>query len=182
MLQLAVLAVLFIGSFTLSPDDAVAEPYPSKPIKLVVAQPPGGQTDVIVRLLGDRLSELWKTPAVVEYHGGAGGTIGADLVAKAPADGYTLLAGGLSNLAIAAALVNEPWYGVVAPAGTPPDVLAKLAEGLHETVRTREIVQRLEQLGYEPMMDTPAQFGAFIRSEAEKYAALIKRAGIIGAP
>ena len=55
----------------------------------------------------------------------------------------------------------EPWYGVVVPAGTPPDIVAKLAGGLHEVIRAPEIGRRFAQLGYEPMIDTPEQFGAF---------------------
>ena len=111
VLRLAVLAALTIGSFALPAGDCVAEPYPSKPIQLIVAQAPGAQNDVLGRLLGNRLSELWKQPAVVVNHGGAGGTIGADLVAKAPADGYTVLVGGLNNLAVAAARSEERRVG-----------------------------------------------------------------------
>jgi tripartite-type tricarboxylate transporter receptor subunit TctC len=325
MLRLAVLTLLCVGSFAAHFGDALAEPYPSKAVRAIVPQAPGAQNDVLGRMLAERLTELWKEPVVVENHGGAGGTIGADLAAKAAADGYTMLIGGLNNLVVATALVNdlhydpirdfapvgglarvpyalavnrsvpattlaeliayarahpgrltygsggsgsmsslgsellkamagvdivhvpyrgsapsvkalvsgevdimfadlsllaphakagtlrliaaagvrrasaapelptvaeqglaafaiEPWYGVVVPAGTPPDIVTKLAAGLHEVIRTPEIGRRLAELGYEPMVDTPEQFGALIRSELEKYAALIKRAGIRGEP
>ena len=113
MLRLAMLTLLFVGSFALHPGDGLAEPYPSKAIKLIVPQAPGAQNDVLARMLGERLTELWSEPVIVENHGGAGGTIGADLVAKAVPDGYTVLVGGLNNLAVATAL----WPAALAAAG-----------------------------------------------------------------
>ena len=69
---------------------AVAQSWPTKPVKVVVPAPVGSSLDVIVRGMGDTLSKRWGQPWVVENKPGAGGTIGMDLVAKAPADGYTL--------------------------------------------------------------------------------------------
>ena len=65
--------------------------YPIKPIKIVVPYPPGGSTDVVARLIGQKLQESWKQPVVVENRAGASGMIGTDLVAKSTPDGYTLL-------------------------------------------------------------------------------------------
>ena len=65
--------------------------YPNKPIKIVVPYPPGGSTDVVARLIGQKLQESWKQPVVVENRAGASGMIGTDLVAKSAPDGYTLL-------------------------------------------------------------------------------------------
>lgn len=65
-------------------------PWPSRPVKLVVGYPIGGSNDRIARELGQRLSGAWKVPVFVENHSGKGGTSGADLVAKAKPDGYTL--------------------------------------------------------------------------------------------
>jgi tripartite-type tricarboxylate transporter receptor subunit TctC len=67
--------------------------YPSRPIKIVVPFAPGGTTDALARLLGQRLTQSWGQPVVVENKAGAGATVGADMVAKSAPDGYTLLMG-----------------------------------------------------------------------------------------
>ena len=70
---------------------ALAQTFPSKPVRFVVPFAPGGQSDVVARTVGQKLSERWGQPVVVENKAGAATTIGADYVAKAPADGYTIL-------------------------------------------------------------------------------------------
>lgn len=67
------------------------EPWPAKPVRLIVPFAPGGSTDVIGRLVGQRLSAVWGQPVVVDNRAGAGGNLGADAVAKSTPDGYTLL-------------------------------------------------------------------------------------------
>jgi tripartite-type tricarboxylate transporter receptor subunit TctC len=79
---------------------AWAQAFPSKPLRVVVPQPPGGGFDVVGRLLADRLGKALGQTAVVENRPGSGTLVGTDLVAKAPADGYTLLVGSVSNLAL----------------------------------------------------------------------------------
>ena len=65
--------------------------YPNKPIRLVVPQPPGGNNDIVGRMLAEHLSHAWSVPVVVDNRPGAGGNVGNELVAKAASDGYTLL-------------------------------------------------------------------------------------------
>lgn len=72
---------------------ALAQGYPAKPITLVVGFPPGGGADTVARLVSDKMGRILGQPIIIDNRAGAGTTIGSDLVAKAPADGYTLLLG-----------------------------------------------------------------------------------------
>jgi tripartite-type tricarboxylate transporter receptor subunit TctC len=81
-------------------DAAIAQEYPAKPVKIMVPYAAGGAPDVIARLVGQRLSEVWSQQFVVENRTGAGGITATVAVAKAPADGYTLLVADIAQLAI----------------------------------------------------------------------------------
>ena len=70
------------------------------------------------------------------------------------------------------------WYGLLAPAKTPPDILVKLSGALSEIRRMPDVRTRLDQLGYDPIEDSPAQFRALIGSEIEKYSEVVRRAGL----
>lgn len=70
---------------------AIAQDYPARPVKLVVPQAPGGATDVFARYIGQKLGAKWGQPVIVENKAGAAGVVGTDVVARAPADGYTML-------------------------------------------------------------------------------------------
>jgi tripartite-type tricarboxylate transporter receptor subunit TctC len=300
---------------------AQAQSYPAKPIRMIVPFSPGGPNDIIGRTVGQKLTETWGQPVVIENRGGSGGTIGVDAGAKSPADGYTIIMGGSSNLAVAPSLyaklpydprtdlapvsnvafvpyvvtVNprvpaksikelvaivrtkpgflnygssgagsmsslaaeliksaggvkivhvpykgtapavtamvageidmmvadlsavaghakagklrmlaaagsrrtraapelptvaeaglkgyavDAWFGIVAPAKTPPAVLARLSEGVINAVKSSDVRNRFDQLGYDPIGDTSTEFAATIRSDIEKFARIIKAAGI----
>ena len=84
---------------------AFAQPFPSKPIRIIVPYPPGGTSDILARSVGQKMGEAFGQPVVVENKPGATGNIGADFVAKSPADGYTLLLADIGSLAIAPSVV-----------------------------------------------------------------------------
>ncbi|MBI3370198.1 MAG: tripartite tricarboxylate transporter substrate binding protein [Betaproteobacteria bacterium] len=286
--------------------------FPNKAIRIVVAYPPGGGTDVLARLLGKYLNDALRQPIVVENRAGANGQIGVDYVAKSPADGYTLLAiaagplndenlslfapialfaapsyvlvvnpevsattvrelvalarsqpgrlaygstggGAASHLAVelfkamagidmlhvpykgvgsavADLLGNqvqlmispaqsvvaqvksgklralavsgserspslpelptiseagvpgysaEGWFGMVAPAGTPKDIVARLNRDVNGVLQLAEVKTRLIDLGASPASTTPEQFLEFIRRDNAKWAKLIKERGIV---
>ena len=300
---------------------AAAQQYPSKPIRMIVPFAPGGPNDIIGRTVGQKLHETWGQPVVVENRGGAGGTIGVDAGAKSPPDGYTLIMGGSSNLAVAPSLYSklpydplqdlapisnvafvpyvvtvnprvparnmkeliamakskpgflsygssgagsmsslaaelitatgggkmthipykgtapsvaamvtgeidlmvadlsavaghakagklkilatagsrrtkaapelptvaesglkgyavDAWFGIVVPAKTPQDVVARIASGVAGAVKSQDVRGRFEQLGYDPIGDTPAEFAQTIKSDIAKFAKIIKAAGI----
>ena len=304
------------------PLTAAAQAWPAKPVRMVIPFPAGGATDIIGRTIAQKLGAALGQQVVVDNKPGAGGTIGADMVAKAPADGYTILmatssthsigpalnpkmpydafkdfapvahvanapsvlvvgssspaataqdlvkllkanpgkynfgssgigtyphlaaemfkwrAGGLfvvhipyrgtglvvtdliagqiaflmdsivsaqthiaagrvrplavSGSARSASLPTVPtfaeqgvpgmdfsnWFGVFAPAGTPPDIVARLNRELNAIVKDPEVVTILARSGAEAMGSTPAQFGKVIRDEHDNWKVVIQRAGI----
>jgi tripartite-type tricarboxylate transporter receptor subunit TctC len=93
-------AALCAGAFLLAMGSAHAQPYPAKPVRIIVPQPPGGGFDTVGRLLADRLGKQMGQSFVVENRTGSGTLVGTDLAAKAAPDGYTLLIGSVSNLAL----------------------------------------------------------------------------------
>ena len=318
MFQKALLAAL---AAALIAPGAFAQPYPGKPVRMIVGFPPGGGTDVVARVISQKLSEWYGQTVVVENRAGATGTIGADVLAKSTADGYTLMMGHANSHAIAPNLMaklpydpikdfapvsyvgyvpnvlslhpsvpaksmkelvtllqNNPgkytyassgngssqhlsgemfklltgtsilhvpykgsgdaikdllagtvsmnfdtmppvleqikagklrglgistpkrlaqlpdvptfaeegltgfeilnWYGVLAPAATPKDIVAKLAADINKAMREPDVKARLEQVGTQLRELSPDEFGAFMRAELGKYAKLVKDANI----
>jgi len=102
--------VLLVGALAGLGLPVAAQPYPAKPIKLVVPFAPGGPIDFLGRLMGQKITEQTGASVVVENRGGAGGTVGLDYAAKQPADGYTLAMGGTSNIAVAPSLYAKLPY------------------------------------------------------------------------
>jgi tripartite-type tricarboxylate transporter receptor subunit TctC len=111
-------SVLLLFGFVVAP--VVAADYPVRPIRLIVPYPPGGTLDILARGIGPELTTQLGQPIVIENRPGAAGAIGADVVAKATPDGYTLLIGGGSGTAVQALLRNVPYDPVKAfsPIGT----------------------------------------------------------------
>lgn len=79
------------------PSLAIAQDYPSKPIRFIVPFPPGGATDTFARILGQKMTDSWGQQVVIDNRPGAGGNIAAELAAKSPADGYTIIIVGMSH-------------------------------------------------------------------------------------
>ncbi len=318
MLQRFLVAAL--ATLSIAPA-AFAQPYPSKPIRMIVGFPPGGGTDVVARVIGQKLFEWYGQTVVVENRAGATGTIGADVLAKSPPDGYSLMMGHANSHAIApnlmAKLPYDPikdfapvsyvgyvpnvlslhpsvpaknmqelvallkanpgkytyassgngssqhlsgemfklltgtsalhvpykgsgdaikdllagtvsfnfdtmppvlehikagklrglgistpkrlaqlpevptfaeeglvgfeilnWYGVMAPAATPREIVAKLSADINKAMREPDVKTRLEQVGTQLREMSPEEFGAFMRAELVKYAKLVKDAKI----
>src|SRR5258706_4131601 len=96
LVTLATAAAVLAAGSALAPA-AVAENYPTKPIVIIVPMPAGGANDAVARMLGQKMSESMGQPIVIDNRPGAGGTIGSSIVAKAAADGYTLLMGGFAT-------------------------------------------------------------------------------------
>src|SRR5690349_19352388 len=94
-------ALLVIFSTSMA---TAADTYPTKPVRFVVTFPPGGPTDTIVRVIGQRLTELWGHPMILDNRGGAGGIVGTEIIAHAAPDGYSFLVGTAGGMTINPAL------------------------------------------------------------------------------
>jgi len=312
-------AVILTGAGSAANAQTAAS-FPVKPVKLVVPFAPGGPNDILARIVGQKWNEAWGHPAIIENRGGAGGTIGVEYGSKAPPDGYTIIMGGMSNLAVAVGmysklgydpheltpitniaivpyvlavnprvpaknvaeliavakskksllsygssgtgavshlaaelfksmsgtdLVHVPykgtapaitdviagqidmmfadyaaiaphakvgklrmlavaggkrsgtapelptigesgvkgyavdaWFGLVAPPGVSKDIVARINTVTVNALKSADVKQRFGELGYEPIGDTPEQFGATIRNDIDKYVRIVRQAGI----
>ena len=102
-----------IALLTIDGSLSYAQSFPSRPLRLIVPFPPGGPTDIVARPLAQLLSESLRQPVLVDNRGGAGGSVGADAVAKAAPDGYTLLMATVGTHAINASLYRKlPYHPV----------------------------------------------------------------------
>lgn len=109
----AAASLALLAAATLGSPSASAAGYPDKPITIVVAFAPGGNVDATARALGPALSQALGQPVVIDNRGGGGGTIGSTLVARAKADGYTLMVGSTATNATAPALIKSATYDPV---------------------------------------------------------------------
>ena len=128
-MRLARLLALFIGAAALLiGSEALAQTYPSKPLRLIVTYPPAGSSDLMGRILAQKLSGVWGQPVVVENKPGAAGSIGMDYAAHQPADGYSFLIGNLGPVTVNPLLSKVPYdverdFIPVSMIATGPNVL-----------------------------------------------------------
>ena len=319
-IQSAAVAALFAYTAIFAGSSLAQTVYPAKAIRYVVPFPAGGPLDIVARAIGQELNKSWGQAVVIDNRPGAGGNIGADLVAKAPADGYTILMGAVSTHAINVTLYNKlpydpirdfapvtlitsvpnvlvvhpsvpannvkelialaksrpgqlnfasgstgsaghlagelfnsmagvrmthipykgaapavvdlmaghvslmfdnmssalpnikatrvralavttlkrspllpqlptisdaglrgfdiaTWFGIFAPAGAPPDIVARLNGEIVRILHTPEMKERLALLGAEPIGNKPDEFAAFVKAEIPKYAKVIQASG-----
>ena len=128
-----------------------AQPYPSKPIRIICPFPVGGIADLYSRLIGNRLTEVWGQPVVVENRAGAGGNIAAEMVAKSAPDGYTLVMGSLGTHAVNVSLFAKMPFDPVRDFA--PVALALEAEGLlvvHPSVPAQNVAELISLLRAKP--------------------------------
>ena len=131
-----VLAALFFSAV------ALAQPYPSKPVRIIVNFPAGGVADVYARIIGAKVQEAWGQPVVIENRTGAGGNIGAEAVAKSPPDGYTLNMSAIGPHAVNVSLFSKLPYDPVKDFAAVALVLE--AEGLlvvHPSVPANSVAE-----------------------------------------
>jgi len=121
------LALIFVSG------GAAAQSFPTKPVKLIVTYPPGGSSDLMSRVYGAKLAELWGQQVIIESKPGAAGSIGMDFAARQPNDGYTFVVGNLGPVAVNPLLSNVPYniqkdFIAVSMISTGPNVLVVRAD------------------------------------------------------
>ncbi len=104
-------AALTAGIVLIAGGQAIAQNFPQKPVRTVIGYTPGGTTDVVARIIGQKLTELWGQSVIVDSRPGAAGNIGAENIAKSPADGYSMLL-GQNALAVSPAMYTKMAYDV----------------------------------------------------------------------
>src|SRR6266704_3858492 len=124
MRELARCVALAAALSGLGPLAALAQPYPTRPVRLMVPFPPGGATDIIGRLVAAKMQEAWGQPLVIENRPGAGTVVGTDYVAKSAPDGYTL------GMVVTAYVINPSLRS-----NMPYDTLKDLAAVTHVSVQ-----------------------------------------------
>jgi tripartite-type tricarboxylate transporter receptor subunit TctC len=107
---------------------ADAQNFPSKPVRLVVTYPPGGSSDLMARIMGQKLGEYWGQPVIIESKPGAAGSIGMEYTARQPADGYTFVVGNLGPVAVNPLITKVPYnmdkdFIPIALTATGPNIL-----------------------------------------------------------
>jgi tripartite-type tricarboxylate transporter receptor subunit TctC len=108
------LVIVFAAALLAPAASAQAPAYPSRPVRFVVPFAPGGAADLLARIVGRQLTEGWGQQVIVDNRTGAGGIIGMQIAAKAPPDGYTLLMGSSSGIAVGPALATQKHYDPIA--------------------------------------------------------------------
>ncbi|MDA0276016.1 MAG: tripartite tricarboxylate transporter substrate-binding protein [Proteobacteria bacterium] len=182
-------------AFTLAAGSALAH-YPNRPIKLIVPFPPAGATDIVDRIVAQKLTERLGQAVVVENKPGAGGSIGSDIVAKSAPDGFTLLMATSSTHSIGSSLQKLPYdpikdfaaiihvanvpnaLAVNAPAGTPAAIVARVQSEVVASLAAPDLRERFSQVGAEAVGSTPQQFTDRILADTAKWAKLIKAANV----
>ena len=114
--------------------------FPDRPVKLIVTYPPGGSSDLMARVMGQKLSELWAQPVIIESKPGAAGSIGMEFAARQPNDGYTFVIGNLGPAGVNPLLQKLPYsmekdFIAVSLSATGANILVVPANSPYKTVK-----------------------------------------------
>lgn len=133
------LGKLLLASLCLSSLVAVAQTFPNKPVRLVVTYPAGGSSDLMGRIMGQKLSVLWGQPVIIESKPGAAGSIGMEFTARQPADGYTFVVGNLGPASVNPLITKVPYnmekdFIPVSLTATGPNILVVPSSSPYKTL------------------------------------------------
>ena len=133
------LGKLLLTSLCLSSLTVLAQTFPSKPVRLVVTYPAGGSSDLMGRIMGQKLSVLWGQPVIIESKPGAAGSIGMEFTARQPADGYTFVVGDLGPASVNPLITKVPYnmekdFIAVSLTATGPNILVVPSSSPYKTL------------------------------------------------
>ena len=184
---------------------AQAELLSPRPISVIIPFTPGASADTLQRIVARKVTEDTGQVLVVESRPGGGGVIAAAAVKQAQPDGHTLLQANSATHAdgkVRAIAVTSPerlpalpqaptmreagfdgialdaWFGLVAPAGTPEPVIAKLNSAFVAAIKHPDVVRQIAEQGAEPRAGTPGEFASFIASETERIGGIVRAVGV----
>lgn len=131
--------LLALACMALLPLAGLAQNFPSKPVRLIVSYPPGGSSDLMARIMGQKLTELWGQPVIIESKPGAAGSIGMEYTARQPADGYTFIVANLGPAAVNPLISKVPYnmdkdFIPVALTATGPNILVVNVNSPYKTL------------------------------------------------
>ncbi len=130
---------VLLALMCLFPATLLAQAFPNKPVRLIVTYPPGGSSDLMARIMGQKLNEFWGQPVVIESKPGAAGSIGMEFAARQPADGYTFVIGNMQPAAVNPLISKVPYsidrdFIPVALTTTGPNILVVPANSPYKTL------------------------------------------------
>lgn len=134
-----IVSKVIVAAFAAAAGLAHAQGYPNKPVHMIISFTPGSSTDIVGRIVAQKLTEMWGQPVVAENRAGAGGSIGSAAVAKADPDGYTLLVNSNAHCVNPAIYAKLPYdtlkdFSDIAPLAVQPNVLTVRPDGPYKTV------------------------------------------------
>jgi tripartite-type tricarboxylate transporter receptor subunit TctC len=155
------IAFAFVAFAAFASAAAPAQDYPNRPLRFIVAFSAGGAADLLARTLGQKLAERWGQQVVIDNRAGAGGVIGMQIAARAPADGYTLLMGSSSNMAIGPALYADLQYDPVnSYAPVTEAAVVPIIMVVHSSVPVKNIAELIQHAKARPGQLSYASSGA----------------------
>jgi tripartite-type tricarboxylate transporter receptor subunit TctC len=136
---LGALCAATLAALSLTATSAQAQGYPNRPVKVIISFTAGSSTDIVGRVVMQKVSEYWGQPTVIDNRGGAGGSIGANVVATAPPDGYTLLVDSAAHAITPSMYIKLPYdtlkdFVDIAPLAVQPNVLVVPAASPYKTL------------------------------------------------
>src|SRR5204862_473799 len=180
-------ALIFaLAAALLWPAAARAQDFSTRPIRLIVPFAAGGAADLFARSLANGLGAELGQQVVVETRAGAGGLTGVDVAAKSAPDGYTICLAGAAALPAVpstaelgyAAVNSDNWYGLVAPAHTPANVLDALRTASLAVLTSAELKKQFDSQNALPSPSSPDEFAAFVRAEQVKWGPVVRATGV----